>query len=644
MSMNLLQVRDGEEATITAMDHGAGFEKKIERLGIRVGISLRKISGFGPVVVEIGSTKVALGRKMAERIQVSAKQFRVLLFGNPNVGKSVVFSRLTGSQVISANYAGTTVEYTKGNLFVQGQRVEMIDVPGAYTLEATCAAEEIARNFCEKKQADLIVNVIDATNLERNLYLTLQLLEKGIPMIVVLNKWDIAKRNGIQIDLTELSKRLGVPVLPIVAVTSQGFKELTAVIDRAIHGQIEAPQFKALDHQEIWHRIGHISQEVQKIIHHHPSFLEKLEDASVKPLFASLLALLVMAFSFFLIRLVGEGLIDFVFDPFFKNVYGPLVIKMVRFIPLPLLQRLLIGQSAEFMQSFGALTTGVYVPLALVLPYIISFYLVFGFLEDLGYLPRLAVLLDRLMHRIGLHGYAALPLLISCGCKVPAVLSLRILESKREKFLALVLLMMAAPCLPQSAMIVSLVAPFGFRYVVLIFATLVCVALVNNLILNFVMKGESSEIIMEIPPYQLPHLPTLMSKLWLRVRIFLLDAAPVIVLGILAVNILQMIGLIDFFGKMARPLTTYILGLPKEAAAVIMLGFLRKDISIAMLIPLHLAARQAVIACVFLVLYLPCLATFFMALKEAGWKVAARLIVLTFAWATLAGWIIKIIL
>jgi ferrous iron transport protein B len=644
MSLNLLQVRDGEEATITAIDHGAEFEKKIERLGIRVGTRLRKISSFGPVLVEIGSGKVALGRKMAARIQVVTKHSRVLLFGNPNVGKSVVFSRLTGTKVISANYAGTTVEYTKGYLFVQKQRVEVIDVPGAYTLEATCTAEEIAREFCTKEQADLIVNVVDATNLERNLYLTLQLLGKGIPMIVVLNKSDIAKRQGIQIDMPELARRLGVPVLPIVAVTSQGFSELTEKIAQAMNGQIEAPEFKAIDHQETWNMIGHISQEVQKIVHHHPSFLERLEAASVKPLFASLMALLVMALSFFLIRVVGEGLINYVFDPFFRRVYGPLVIHLVKLIPLPLLQKLLIGQGTEFMQSFGALTTGVYVPLALVLPYIISFYLVFGFLEDFGYLPRLAVLMDRLMHHIGLHGYAALPLLISCGCKVPAVLSLRILESKREKFLALILLMMAAPCLPQSAMIVSLVAPFGFRYVVLIFAVLACVALINSLILNLVIKGESPEIIMEIPAYQLPHFPTLLSKLWLRVKIFLSEAAPVIVLGILVVNVLQIIGLIDFLGRMAQPLTTHILGLPQETAAIIMLGFLRKDVSIAMLMPLHLDARQAVIACVFLVLYMPCLATFFVALKEAGGKVAVRLVVLTFTWATLAGWILKIIL
>jgi len=267
-----------------------------------------------------------------------------------------------------------------------------------------------------------------------------------------------------------------------------------------------------------------------------------------------------------------------------------------------------------------------------------------GFLEDFGYLPRLAVLLDRVMHRLGLHGYAAIPLILGCGCKVPGVLGLRILESSREKFLALALLLMAAPCLPQSAMIVSLISPFGVRYVLLVFAVLVVVALINSLVLNRIVKGESLESVMEIPSYQMPNLAVQMRKLWLRIRMFLLDAAPVIVLGVLAINILEILGVTDRIGRIAKPLVTNVLGLPEGAVAVVLFGFLRKDISIAMLAPLHLNAAQAVTASVFLVLYLPCIATFFVAAREAGWKTAFKMVGITLSWAILIGWLLKIVL
>lgn len=639
----LATLRSGEEAEVTGIEGGHGLERRLERLGLRPGITVRKVSDNGPVVVALGGCQVALGRGMAARVQVEPRTFRVLLYGNPNVGKSVVFSRLTGLGVVTANYAGTTVEYTKGTVQAGRRRAELVDVPGTYSLEATCKAEEVARDFCRRGEADLIVNVVDSTNLERNLYLTLELLEQGIPMVVVLNKWDMARRKGIGIDTGELSKRLKVPVIPVVAVTGQGLKDIVRSVERAMDGQIASPAMKPIDHQERWHIIGHISQEVQRIVHKHPSLLERLEDASLRPLSGFLMAAAVLAFTFGVVRLLGEGLINHVTDPFFQHVYGPAARWMVGLVPWEPLRALLLGRSPEFMESFGALTTGVYIPVALVLPYIFAFYLVLGVLEDVGYLPRLAVLLDRFMHRLGLHGYAAIPLVLGCGCKVPGVLALRVLESPRERFLGLALLLMAAPCLPQSAMIVSLLAPFGFQYVLLVFSMLALVALANSVILNRMLKGEAPEIVMEIPSYQLPHLGTLWRKLWLRVRSFLLEATPLIVLGVLAVNVLDLTGLLGGLETAVRPLVSGVLGLPQDSAPVILFGFLRKDISIALLFPLHLNVKQAVTASLFLVLYLPCLATFFVAWREAGWRTALRVIAVSFAWATLVGWLAKVI-
>jgi len=643
MLLSLSDIKNGESARIESISGGYGLQARLERLGLHSGLRITMVSDFGPVVLSSANGQVAIGKGMARHIKVMVDDFKVLLFGNPNVGKSVVFSRLTGLGAVSSNYAGTTVEFSKGAIWAEGKRMELIDVPGAYTLEATCSAEEVANDFCTKEQADLIVNVVDATNLERNLYLTLQLLEKSIPLIVVLNKWDIARRKGININVDELAKRLGVKVIPVVAVTGQGLRDLMSAVAEAVRGAIKPPDFKLIDHQERWHIIGHISQEVQRITHKHPSLLEKLEDASVNPFSGVLIALSVMVVSFSIIRLLGEGLIKYLFDPFFKNIYGPLIQKLVSFIPWAVIRQLLAGQTPEFMESFGALTTGVYIPIAIVLPYIVSFYLMLGLLEDIGYLPRLAVLLDRTMHRLGLHGYAALPLVLSCGCKVPGVLALRVLESRREKILALTLLLMAAPCLPQSAMIVSLLSGFGMGYVLMVFGILILVAVVNSLFLNRILKGQAPEIIMEIPSYQVPHAGTLLRKTWLRIKAFLLEATPLIVLGVLAVNIMEMVGAIRLLGRLARPLVVNILGLPGEAISVILFGFLRKDISIALLAPLNLSPKQAVTASVFLVLYLPCLATFFVALREIGWKGIVRVLALTFSWAVAVGFLINIL-
>lgn len=636
-------LRSGEEAEVKSIEAGHGLERRLERLGLRPGITVRKVSDNGPVVVALGGCQVALGRGMAAKVKVVPRTFRVLLYGNPNVGKSVVFSRLTGLGVVTANYAGTTVEYTKGSLKAGERVAELIDVPGTYSLEATCKAEEVARDLCRRQEADLIVNVIDATNLERNLYLTLELLEQGIPLVVALNKWDMARRKGIMIDTAELSKRLGVPVVPVVAVTGQGLRDVVREVQRGMEGEIIPPARKPIDHKERWHIIGHISREVQRIVHKHLSILERLEDASLRPLSGFLLAAAVLAVTFITVRVLGEGLITYLTDPFFQHVYGPAVRWLVGLVPWEPLRVLLLGRSPEFMESFGALTTGVYIPVALVLPYILSFYLVLGVLEDVGYLPRLAVLLDRFMHRLGLHGYAAIPLVLGCGCKVPGVLALRVLESPRERFLGLALVLMAAPCLPQSAMIVSLLTPFGFHYVLLVFAVLALVAVANSVVLNLMVKGEAPEIVAEIPSYQLPHFGTLARKLWLRLRAFLLEATPLIVLGVLAVNLLELIGLLRVLETAIKPLVSGVLGLPQEAAPVILSGFLRKDISIALLFPLHLSASQAVTASLFLVLYLPCLATFFVAWREAGWRTALKVIAISFAWATLVGWLVKAI-
>jgi len=246
---------------------------------------------------------------------------KILLMGNPNVGKSVVFSRLTGIRVMASNYPGTTVSYARGDMKLGDEIAEVIDVPGTYTLEPTTEAEEIATQMLSS--GDVVINVVNATNLERNLYLTLQLLEGNIPVIVALNIWDDTAHRGIHIDLDKLREFLGVPVIPTVGLTGQGIKELVENIPKAI-----SPDAPARSRDERWATIGGIIDQVQHITHRHHTWLERLGDASVKPLTGGIIALAVLASAFWVIRLIGESLIGYVLEPLFENLWAPVMLGL----------------------------------------------------------------------------------------------------------------------------------------------------------------------------------------------------------------------------------------------------------------------------------------------------------------------------
>jgi len=250
---------------------------------------------------------------------------KILLMGNPNVGKSVFFSRLTGVRVIASNYPGTTVKFTKGHLKVGGELTEVIDVPGTYTLEPTSKAEEVATEML--KDGDLVIDVVDATNLERNLFLTLQLLERDIPVVVALNIWDDTKHRGIHIDVKKLEQLLGVPVVPTVAVTGEGMKELVSRIHEAA-----SPPVSYRTRDERWAGVGRIVEQVQTVTHRHHTWLERLGDASVKPFPGIPIAVLTILVSFIVVRFIGEGLIGYIFEPLFNNLWAPVMMRLSEFL------------------------------------------------------------------------------------------------------------------------------------------------------------------------------------------------------------------------------------------------------------------------------------------------------------------------
>jgi ferrous iron transport protein B len=372
-------------------------------------------------------------------------------------------------------------------------------------------------------------------------------------------------------------------------------------------------------------------------MHRHPSFFDRLEDISIKPLTGIPIAVLVLYLSFALVIEAGEAVILKVTDPIFI-AYSQFITAVVESnISSPLLREILIGNSPELLKSFGILTTGLYIPLGVVLPFLIPFYLVLGVLEDIGYLPRLSIILDALMHRIGLHGAAILPCVLGMGCSVPAVLSVRILESPKQRYLAVTLMTMAIPCASQSAMIFGMLAPYGISYILAVYLSLFTAFVVTGFLLHKFIGGESPEIFLEIPPYRMPDFSSLMKKTFIRIREFLKEAVPYIALGMMVMNFFYLSGLMHIIGETLRPVVSGLLGLPSDAATALIIGFLRKDVGIGMFAPLDLSPAQLVVASVVLAMYFPCVATFMVMLKELGISGTVKSVALRLLAALLAG-------
>lgn len=631
--MNIFELKAGDRGVIESIDGSQDLKNRLMSMGFHPGREIKKLGSAegGAVIIEVMGSQVALGRGMASEINVVPLVRELFLTGNPNVGKSVVFSRLTGLNVVASNYPGTTVEYLEGSGRIAGERFKIVDVPGAYSLAPACRAEDIACRLLSGKAPDIVINAVDATNLERNLFFTLQLLEKKLPLIILLNKSDIAALNGIAINAPFLAEKLGVPVVPFVAVSGEGLKELENAVFAVLSGRSGPGRQVPAGDDDKWKLIGELSRSVQTISHKHPSFLERLAELSVMPLTGIPIAAGVIIASFLAIRGIAEGSINYVLSPLFDRYYLSFLFTHAPLIKYKAVRDFLVGATPNVMDSFGLLTTGVYIPFISVLPYIVSFYLALGFIEDIGYLPRLAVLLDRYLHKIGLHGYGAIPVMLGIGCKVPGMLATRVLETRRERIIAITLVLLIAPCMPQSAMIFSILAPYGLKYLMMVFGTVAFVGLLSAFILNrMILEGESSELFVEIPPYQWPDIKVLAMKLRLRVKNFLVEAVPLIILGIALMGLLENLGIMNAIEKFIAPAAQTLLGLPAEITPLLVLGMLRKDVSIALLIPFGLGPGQIAVAAVFLVLYAPCAATFFILLKEVGWKDAARIMLGSF--------------
>jgi len=572
---------------------------------------------------------------------------QILLVGNPNVGKSALFSRLTGTHVIASNYPGTTVEFTKGYLKLGEEQAELIDVPGSYTLEPGSKAEEVAVEML--KGGDLTINVVDATNLERNLNLTLQLLARKTPVIVALNMWDDTHHRGINVDVAKLEELLGVPVVPTVGVTGQGVREL---VRRLPEAKVPKNARTYSNSDERWTRVGDIVSQVQSLSDRHHRWYEILEDVSSHRLGGVIIALLILFATFWFVRFIGEGIIGYVADPLFEGLWTPVLAKLSPVLGAggfwhDVLIGKIIGGEIDYFQSFGLLSTGLYIPLAAVLPYIIAFYLALGILEDIGYLPRLAVLMDTIMHRLGLHGYAIIPTILGFGCNVPAVMATRILESRKQRFIAATLISIGVPCAALQAMIIGLVGDpkvAGPEYVAMVYGSLFISWVIIGLILNRAVKGFNPELLVEIPPYRLPPWRVIGEKLWLRILGFIKEALPIVLGSVLVVNILYHLGVFNAIANITAPVLTGLWGLPKETITALIVGFLRKDVAMGMLTPLALTAKQLVISSTVLAMFFPCVATFVILARELGARDLLKAVGIMIASALIVGGLQNLVL
>ena len=566
----------------------------------------------------------------------------VILIGNPNVGKSALFSRLTGTKVVSSNFPGTTLSVLRGMLETKHrsttQNFELIDVPGLYSLtEQTQTSQRGARFVID--HADIIVNVLDATNLKRNLYLTMQLLQLGKPMIIVLNMWDEARYHGITIDTNALSNALGVPVIPTTAPSGNGVPFLVQALRDTT---LRAPAGPVEPTTPDWATISEIITTVQTITQRAKRPLEYLATLTLHPLWGTLLAVGILITTLSTIFFLSELLEGSILQLFSLTLTTPLVWLHKMLAGFPFLQSFLVGTVEngviDFEQAMGLLSTGIYIPLGQVAPPVTAFYLIMGMLEDCGYLPRLATLADTLMHRYALHGFALIPMLLGAGCNVTGIIGTRVLDNRRQRIITAVLLSITIPCASQTGFIVAMTSRMGSFYAAMIFVTLAVTWHLLGTLLGKQEKQNYQEMIIEIPPLRMPRLRPSLTKLAYRVRNFLSDAIPITIIGIGILLILNYFMVFEFLGRTVFSFLHTLWGLPSQVIPALFMGLFRKEIALSYLkmIP-DLSQAQAFISTLLLTLWFPCISVYSILYKEFGLRPLLWMIGVMFAVSTTLG-------
>jgi ferrous iron transport protein B len=634
---------------------------------------------------------------------VNKKKLLMALAGNANVGKSVIFNYLTGLHQHIGNWPGKTVERAEGTLYFRGYTVDIVDLPGIYSLSTYSLEELVSRRYIAVERPDVVINVVDASVLERNLFFTLQLMELEVPMVIALNQIDMAKGKGIQIDIAKLEKLLGTPVMPTVAIKGVGIAKLLEKAietverepvqkrpqvrygeeveekisllveqmksvqivyppryvaikllegDKEIESEVKrtAPQviliarklareIKSLHRHacstvitsERYEAAGCIARAAQKLVSPiKPTLGERLHNFTTHKItgYAMLaFSLLLIFYSIFTFGDYTSRLLSDLFyglEPFFASVFGTGVVGKL---------------------MWGGVMEGLIAGITIVLPYIIPFYLILYFLENSGYLSRIAFLMDNVMHKMGLHGKAFIPIMLGFGCNVPACLGCRIMETQRERLLAAFVVTLV-PCAATTVIILGLVGDFlGIHWALVLYLVDFLIIFALGRLAFKVVPGEPTALIMEMHDYRWPHMKTILKETWFRVAEFIKIAFPLIIVGSLALKLAEVSGVLETVAAVLSPVTVVWLGLPAITGITLIFGVLRKELSLVMLaallgttnFALVLTPVQMVVFTLVAMLYIPCIATIAALLKEFGWKKALFITVFEIAFAILVG-------
>lgn len=636
----------------------------------------------------------------------------IVLAGNPNVGKSVIFNALTGMKADVSNYPGTTIDVAKSTLGAD----TLVDTPGVYGVSSFNDEERAARKLIVN--ADIVVNIVSGLSLERDLFLTLQLIDMGKPLLLVINQWDEAIHRGLKIDIDKLSNLLDVPVMTCVAVRKQGIEQIKANIELARpgkpghelmsmlrqmmeelshhakphheaspHSQAHAllilegdetsagecdtktRDFRAQIYKERRDRVNTVIEECVSSTSKGTVFSVKLGRWLLHPVAGTISAIAVCWLIFYqllgvfvagdLVGITEEKIMQAYYEPHVRRVAanifpcaitagdttfqfpnGTLADKP-QAAKFDEVSRTINGADIQYnfwtsvsflsiignilVGEYGLLTLTVTYLLGLLMPLVLGFYFGLAILEDSGYLPRLAVLVDRLLSKIGLNGRAIIPLILGLGCVTMATITTRLLTTRREKIIATALLGVAIPCSAQLGVVSGTLAKIGGLYAWIVYGGVVAAILgLTGLLLNMVLPGKSGSLIMDLPPMRLPRYDNVLKKTWSKSWNFLQDAAPAFFLAGLVVSIAQMTGVLDMFIRVLQPITVSWLQLPNDPriATTFILGIVRRDFASFGLTEVPMTAVQAVTAMIVITLFVPCIATVGVMTKERGAKIA----------------------
>jgi ferrous iron transport protein B len=634
---------------------------------------------------------------------VNGNKFTIALAGNANVGKSVIFNQLTGLHQHIGNWPGKTVEKAEGTLHFKGYSIDVVDLPGIYSFSTYSLEELISSEYIAVEKPDLVINVVDASLLERNLFLTLQLLELEAPMIMALNQIDLAKKKGMEIDHEKLENLLGIPVIPTVATSGTGIYKLLEKAIEIIEKKANTKSFEGRYGKEIEERIERISSLLKKTQLGYPArwvaikLLEEDREAKkailradpeiistadklaeeIERIHGHSCSTVIASERYEVANKIAREVRDIkspMKPPVTETIHALTTHKILGYPILAvsmltlfyfilsfgdytsnLLGNYLFGLKPIFEATFGTGTIqelvwggiieGIIGGATIALPYILPFYFILYFLEDSGYLSRIAFLMDNLMHRIGLHGKAFIPVMLGFGCNVPGCLGCRIMETTRERLLAAFVVTLV-PCAATTVIILGLVGKFvGIQWALALY-------IINLLIIFFLgrlafkaLPGEPTALIMEMSDYRAPHLKTVLKQTWFRLWEFITIAFPLIIAGSLVIKIVEILDLLEPIATILSPVTVTWLGLPAITGITLVFGVLRKELMLIMLTTLFgtsdlvqvMTPVQMIVFTLVAMLYIPCIATFAALVKEFGWKKTAFITIFEITLALLLG-------